>query len=371
MGVRFYDVNTEVVTLRYFQTDHLGSVAVITDAAGVVTERLSYDAWGKRRHADGADDPTGSIVSQTTRGFTGHEELAIAGLVHMNGRDLRFDDRPDDQRGPDRSRRRSGGDVSGRFRRRQYRSSLRPDQRGHSWLSSFFHSVGRFFKSILQSPIVRAVVQIVIAAVLSVPLGPVAAAAISAAVVTGLAGGKLGDILKAAAIAGATASAFNFVGGATNAIAGVNPSGPHITPQFGSEAHLFNIAGHAAVGCVSAVASGGKCQSGAASAAAGSFFAPAIGIAFRDPHNNPSDLFGGTVASGVVGGLASVAGGGKFENGAVTGAFGYLFNQARRGGRSTSGRLVEEEIREALNPHLRGGLDYSPRQLPTSYFPPY
>ena len=75
-----------MVTLRYFQTDHLGSVAVITDAAGVVTERLSYDAWGKRRYADGADDPTGSIASQTTRGFTGQEELAIAGLVHMNGR---------------------------------------------------------------------------------------------------------------------------------------------------------------------------------------------------------------------------------------------------------------------------------------------
>ena len=49
-------------------------------------ERLSYDAWGKRRYPDGTDDPTGSITSQTTRGFTGHEELADVGLVHMNGR---------------------------------------------------------------------------------------------------------------------------------------------------------------------------------------------------------------------------------------------------------------------------------------------
>jgi hypothetical protein len=32
------------------------------------------------------------------------------------------------------------------------------------------------------------------------------------------------------------------------------------------------------------------------------------------------------VVQGVAGGLASVAGGGKFENGAVTAAFGYLFN---------------------------------------------
>ena len=35
------------------------------------------------------------------------------------------------------------------------------------------------------------------------------------------------------------------------------------------------------------------------------------------------DLIGGTIAEDVVGGLASVAGGGKFLNGAVTAAFGY------------------------------------------------
>jgi RHS repeat-associated protein len=51
-----------------------------------VVERLSYDAWGKRRYPDGSDDTTGSITSQTTRGFTGHEELADVALVHMNGR---------------------------------------------------------------------------------------------------------------------------------------------------------------------------------------------------------------------------------------------------------------------------------------------
>ena len=34
------------------------------------------------------------------------------------------------------------------------------------------------------------------------------------------------------------------------------------------------------------------------------------------------------VATAAVGGAASVAGGGKFENGAVTAAYGYLFNQA-------------------------------------------
>jgi hypothetical protein len=37
-------------------------------------------------------------------------------------------------------------------------------------------------------------------------------------------------------------------------------------------------------------------------------------------------MVGGTAASAVMGGLASVAGGGKFGNGAVTAAFGYLYN---------------------------------------------
>jgi RHS repeat-associated protein len=73
-------------SMRYFIDDHLGSVAVITDETGAVVERLSYDAWGKRRFPTGADDPTGSITSQTTKGFTGHEMIDNVGLVNMNGR---------------------------------------------------------------------------------------------------------------------------------------------------------------------------------------------------------------------------------------------------------------------------------------------
>jgi hypothetical protein len=62
----------------YFHKDHLGSIAIITDAVGAVVQRLSYDAWGKRRFPNGQDDPSGSIASQTTRGFTGHERRSAA-----------------------------------------------------------------------------------------------------------------------------------------------------------------------------------------------------------------------------------------------------------------------------------------------------
>jgi hypothetical protein len=87
-----------MVAARYFHKDHLGSIAVITSEAGAVLERLSVARprvgtaepgervqaqlgsakTGKRRYADGSDDPAGAITSQTSRGFTGHEELADA-----------------------------------------------------------------------------------------------------------------------------------------------------------------------------------------------------------------------------------------------------------------------------------------------------
>jgi hypothetical protein len=59
------------------------------------------------------------------------------------------------------------------------------------------------------------------------------------------------------------------------------------------------------------------CGPSALSAAAGAGISP---VALQ------AGLIGGTTISGLVGGLASVAGGAKFENGAVTAAFGYLFN---------------------------------------------
>ncbi len=85
IGMRVLHSDSSVTT-RYFHTDNLGSIAVITDENGNVVERDGYDAWGKRRYPTGADDPAGQITSQTTtRGFTGQEELDF-GLVHLNGR---------------------------------------------------------------------------------------------------------------------------------------------------------------------------------------------------------------------------------------------------------------------------------------------
>ncbi len=79
--------STAAQALRYFQQDHLGSIAIITDEAGQVVERLAYDPWGKRRFATGLADKQDSLVGQTTdRGYTEHEHLDEVGVIHMNGR---------------------------------------------------------------------------------------------------------------------------------------------------------------------------------------------------------------------------------------------------------------------------------------------
>jgi len=70
---------------RYFHADHLGSISAITNSAGAVIERLSYDAWGNRRAMTGLD-ASGIKGTMSKHGFTGHEELDTVGLVHMNGR---------------------------------------------------------------------------------------------------------------------------------------------------------------------------------------------------------------------------------------------------------------------------------------------
>ena len=289
---------------RYFHKDHLGSIATITDAAGAVVERLSYDAWGKRRFPNGQDDPSGSIASQTTRGFTGHEQLADVGLVHMNGRV--YDPMLGRFGTPDPMTENPFSTQG--WNRYSYvgNSPLNfTDPSGYCFMGCFWQKPFKALGALLRKfPIIGQIVQAAAVAFICVgSAGTLCAgvvAAISSAVTTGLSSGSLGQALRAGFITAATAGAFSFAGDIT---AGLGP--------------VPKIAAHAAIGCGSAVASGGKCGAGALSAGvpalAGSVL-PEIGV-----QDN-------IVVRASIGGLASVAGGGKFGNGAATAAFAYLFN---------------------------------------------
>src|SRR5262249_49816998 len=191
------------------------------------------------------------------------------------------------------------------------------DPSGYSWLSEAFHAVQDLFRAV---PIIGAIVRIAAVALCGpgASICAFAMAVISSSAVAGITTGKVSAGLQAGAVAGLTAAAFYAVGTLTTPPGGIQPF---------TGAHIANIAGHALVGCASAVAMGGKCGPGALSAAVPSFAGPFI---------KDIGLEGKLVANTVIGGAASVAAGGKFENGAITAAFGYLFNETMHVGGTIS-----------------------------------
>lgn len=78
----------------YLYKDHIGSISVITDSQGNIQEKLSFDVFGQRRDAASWNEvqrlfgtPTlDRILTITQRGFTGHEHIDHADVIHMNGR---------------------------------------------------------------------------------------------------------------------------------------------------------------------------------------------------------------------------------------------------------------------------------------------
>ncbi|HEV7163757.1 MAG TPA: RHS repeat-associated core domain-containing protein, partial [Gammaproteobacteria bacterium] len=79
------------VTTSYLHSDHLGSVDTVTNDQGVVAQRMSFDAFGKRRDAANwtYDLTAGQLTGfkgTTDKGYTDQEQLDNVGLIHMNGR---------------------------------------------------------------------------------------------------------------------------------------------------------------------------------------------------------------------------------------------------------------------------------------------
>lgn len=122
------------------------------------------------------------------------------------------------------------------------------------------------------------------------------------------------DTVKNLAISMASAGALSEVGSATD-FHGITMDKALDNPLNYAE----NVAGHAAVGCAMGAASGGSCEAGAASGAVSAAATPAYGSA---------GLTAGTAISAAIGGATSAITGGEVGQGAVTGAFGYLFNNA-------------------------------------------
>jgi RHS repeat-associated protein len=324
VGVRFLHGDGSV-SFRYFHQDSLGSIAVLTNETGAVVERDAYDPWGKRRFTNGSDDPTNSIVSQTIRGFTGQELLADVGLVHLNGRV--YD--------PLIARMLSadpvvGDPLNGQTWNRYSYVGNNPlaftDPTGYCFLcgvGKFLSNIGKDIQHFLQAhPLIGSIIQIAATAACAaagevcLPLVPLVALGTSVAI-AGITSGTLTGALQAAAIAVFTMGMDYAIGSIAGGIPGLDG-----LPSFLQPANLFKDIAHALVGCARFVMAGGKCGAGALSGAI-----PAIAGSL--PLYGSLDWTGRLVFKSVLGGLGSLAGGGKFANGAVTGAFQYLFNDAQ------------------------------------------
>ncbi len=309
---------TQVQITNYLLKDHLGSIDKVVTTSGVTA--MSFGAFGERRAStwQGALSATltRSInIAISTRGFTGHEQADGLGIIHMNGRIydpklgrmLQADPFVQDPKN------------SQSLNRYSY---VLNNPLSYTDPSGYF-SLSKAWKKI------RPFVAIAVVAVGSAfgPLGAFAAGAQAGYISTGSITGALIGAFSAAAF---SAIGMQFQGILTQAKSAAYAS---VFAQTGSvfqaaNASLFTglsvgqqvakTLAHGIMGGVMSFLGGGKFGHGFAAAGFTQAFSGTIG--------NFSTPQGRIAAAGVVGGTASALTGGKFANGAVTGAFSRAFN---------------------------------------------
>ncbi|MEE2023263.1 RHS repeat-associated core domain-containing protein [Alkalimonas mucilaginosa] len=306
LGNAIVERSGDSITTRYVYTDHLGSVDVITNAIGQLIEKLSFDAFGKRRavFTQGGQSIAlnlSTLLAITHQGFTGHQQVDHAGIVQMGGRIYdahigRFLQADPFVQSPSNSQ---------NFNRYSYvlNNPL-----------SYTDPSGYIFKSIKKHWRTIVAVGLTIVAPWGTGLwATIATGALSGYIATGS--------LKGALVGAFSAGMFYGIGSAM-------PGG-----SFGSGAHLGKTVAHGVAGGISSVLSGGKFGHGFASAGFAQFGAPAIdqiggriGDTVSGSYFDTANRAKRIVSAAVVGGTASSLAGGKFANGAITAAFSRGFN---------------------------------------------
>lgn len=299
---------------RWLHADHLGSVTAISDENGYCVERVSFEAWGGKR---ALYDPLAENPQSTTRGFTGHEMLDALGLVHMNGRiydpgTARFLSPDPFVQFPD---------FSQSYNRYSYvlNNPLSfTDPTGY-FLGGLFRAIGSFLGSD-GSSIFSTVIGGATAMVLSPFIGPIAAGAVggfvSGSMNAALNGADFASCMKAGIIQAGIGALTAGVGSAAIAIG-------QSTGQYLAQ-YAFSVVSHAAMGGIISEAFGGDVASGMWAGALSAGITGALAI----DTTGPSGKFANAAIAAMVGGTAAELGGGKFANGAVTGAFLAMFNDA-------------------------------------------
>ena len=108
---------------------------------------------------------------------------------------------------------------------------------------------------------------------------------------------------------------------------------------------IASVALHGVVGGLVSVAGGGKFQSGFLAAG----FADLAGPDPVGPGAPTEQLAANAAQAAIAGGIGSILGGGKFANGALTGAFGYLYNDLKHE-KLPNGEEVTEGVNDTVGP---------------------
>ena len=310
--------------VQYLHRNHLGSLDTITNETGQIITSLSFDAFGQRRE-------TGSlnIIVQvhlaislqdaygiTKRGFTGQEHIDSANLIHMNGRIYdpvlaRFVQADPLVQAPKNTQSLNrysyvinnplaGTDPSG------YVFLLSKPIR---WVfSKLSNSAGQFVAAV--------------ASMYCGPAAPLCAAALSYENARAH-GYNRGTAMQAGIHAGISAGMFQMIG---SAYANTNMGCPSCYNTAGEMVSGFagKTLSHAVAGGVMSTLQGGKFGHGFFAAGATEALAPQIGLIAQ----GQGGIYKGVrvMTAAVVGGSVSKLTGGKFSNGAVTGAYSRAFN---------------------------------------------
>jgi RHS repeat-associated protein len=302
---------------RYVFKEKLGSTDVITDAIGAVVSggQMSFDAWGERRAASNwlgmsALQIAGFDSRQTRKGYTGHEMVDGANLIHMGGRLYdphtgRFLSADPIVQAPNNTQ---------SFNRYAYvmnNPMNYTDPTGYSWLSDNW----------------RTIASIAITAFAPYAWGAIGSTltSMTQAVITGMVSGAVqSGSLKGALMGGFSAGMFHGIGDVFADVAKASEKGAGLLAEAGKLNSLgvaAKIGAHAAAGGVMSVLQGGKFGHGFVSAGIVEGVGPKALAMAGD--NKAAQIIG----AAVIGGTASKLAGGKFANGAASGAFQWAFNQ--------------------------------------------
>ncbi|MFK2823087.1 RHS repeat-associated core domain-containing protein [Arcobacter sp. YIC-80] len=314
-----------IPTVQYFHKDALGSVDTITNESGKVIQRVSYKPFGNRIIGSWQNEVSENNAL-TKRGFTGHEHIKEFNLIHMNGRvydptlgrflsadphiQSPYDTQSYNRYTYVKNNPLKYTDPSGFFFKKIFKKISRAIKRidlGKSFRYGLMlgsKPVQKFFVKYKWAQLVGSV----IAGAFAGPDG----SAFWAMYLTDIQGGSYGDIVKSGTIAYASAYVANQIGG-----------------RYGHDTSYLN--GSAIEATKKSIAHGlsralfAKIQNQDTTA---QFWSGFVASGFATPKS--LGFYKGTAITMVVSGTTSQVSGGKFANGAVTGAFIHMYNKYGR-----------------------------------------